>query len=62
MHEFQCGSPVCHSRISSPSKETLMREVARHVREVHRIPEPTKSILEYLERTAVRDNTGAVRR
>lgn len=53
MHEFQCGSPVCNSRFTAPSKDELMREVTRHVQQVHRIPKPTKSILGYLEATAV---------
>lgn len=55
MHEFQCGSPVCKSRFSAPSKEELMAEVTRHVQQAHRIPQPTKSILAYLEETAVRE-------
>lgn len=55
MHEFRCGSPVCSTRFSAPSKEELMAEVTKHVREVHRIPQPTASILGYLEETAVRD-------
>jgi len=55
MHEFHCGSPVCNSRFSADSKEELMREVTRHVQDKHRIPAPTKSILGYLEATAVRE-------
>lgn len=55
MHEFQCGSPVCSSRFSARSREDLMREVGKHVQDVHRVPAPTKSILDYLESTAVRE-------
>lgn len=55
MHEFQCGSPVCSSRFSAASRAELMQEVAKHVRVEHRIPKPTKSILDYLEETAVRE-------
>lgn len=55
MPEFRCGSPVCTTRFTAPSKEELMVEVTRHVREVHRIPQPTKPILDYLEETAVHD-------
>lgn len=53
MYEFACGSPVCHSRFSAPTKDELMREVSDHVRAKHHIPVPTKSILGYLEATAV---------
>jgi predicted small metal-binding protein len=53
MYEFHCGSPVCHSRFSAPSRDELMRGVAEHVRTVHRIEVPTKSLLGYLEATAV---------
>lgn len=55
MYEFQCGSPVCSSRLSAASREDLMREVGKHVQQAHRIPAPTKSILDYLESTAVRE-------
>lgn len=54
-HEFQCGSPACSSRLSADSRDELMAEVAKHVRVEHRIPKPTKSILDYLEATAVRE-------
>ena len=57
MPEFQCGSPVCHSRFTAPTKDELMRQVAEHVRTKHDIPVPTKSILGYLEATAVTDDT-----
>lgn len=57
MQEFQCGSPVCHSRFSAATHDELMREVAEHVRTKHGIPVPTKSILGYLEATAVTEVT-----
>jgi len=52
-YEFQCGSPVCNTKFSASSKNKLMEEVAEHVRKAHQIPVPTKSILSYLEATAV---------
>lgn len=52
-YEFQCGSPVCNSHFSANSKDRLMEDVAEHVRTAHNIPVPTKSILGYLEATAV---------
>jgi predicted small metal-binding protein len=53
MYEFQCGSPVCHSRFTSRDKEELMKQVSEHVRTTHKIAAPTASILGYLESTAV---------
>jgi predicted small metal-binding protein len=57
MYEFQCGSPVCHDRLSSDDKEALMRHVAEHVRTAHKIGVPTASILGYLEATGVTELT-----
>jgi predicted small metal-binding protein len=56
MPEFQCGSPVCHSKFSAGTKHELMEKVAEHVRTVHHIPAPTQSILSYLEATAVTED------
>jgi predicted small metal-binding protein len=55
MHEFQCGSPVCDTRISAPTKKQLMDEVTRHVREEHHIPQPTKPIMDFLEENTIRE-------
>jgi predicted small metal-binding protein len=56
MPDFQCGSPVCHSKFSARTKDELMAKVAEHVRTVHQIPVPTQSILSYLEATAVTED------
>ena len=55
MHEFQCGSPVCSTRISAATKDQLMAEVTRHVREDHHIPQPTKPIMDFLEENTIRE-------
>jgi Protein of unknown function (DUF1059) len=57
MYEFQCGSPVCNSRLASKDKGELMRQVTEHVRTAHRIDAPTVSLLGYLEATAVTEST-----
>jgi predicted small metal-binding protein len=56
MPEFQCGSPVCHSKFSARTKDELMAKVADHVKTAHQIPVPTQSILSYLEATAVTED------
>jgi predicted small metal-binding protein len=55
MHEFQCGSPVCDSRITAPTKAELMAAVTRHVQRDHHIPKPTKPILDFLEENTIRE-------
>jgi predicted small metal-binding protein len=55
MHEFQCGSPVCDTRISAASKEQLMDEVIRHVQQDHHIPKPTKPIIDFLKANTIRE-------
>jgi predicted small metal-binding protein len=57
MYEFECGSPVCNHRLTSSSKDELMREVAEHVRRTHGIAVPPKSILSYLDETAVTETS-----
>jgi predicted small metal-binding protein len=52
MYEFRCGSPVCKTHFTAPTENELMGEVARHVAVVHKIPAPTKSLVQFLK-----DNT-----
>lgn len=59
MPEFQCASPVCTTRLSAPTTEDLMHKMEQHVRTVHRIPRPTKSIMDYLAATAVSHTTSS---
>jgi hypothetical protein len=53
MHEFQCGSPVCHTRFTAVTKEQLMDAVIQHVQDDHHIPAPTKPILDFLEANTI---------
>ncbi len=55
MHEFQCGSPVCDTRITAPTKDQLMAEVTRHVQRDHHIPKPTKPIMDFLVENTIRE-------
>jgi hypothetical protein len=48
MYEFNCGSPVCKARFSAPTMDALMGEVASHVVVKHRIPAPTKSLVNFV--------------
>jgi predicted small metal-binding protein len=48
MVEFNCGSPVCKTHFAAPTMDELMGKVARHVVVAHRIPSPTKSLVEFV--------------
>ncbi|GAA3527749.1 hypothetical protein GCM10022222_08430 [Amycolatopsis ultiminotia] len=54
-YEFVCGSPVCHQRLVAPTKHDLMSEVAEHVKVKHRIPAPTKSLVQFIEANTIRE-------
>jgi predicted small metal-binding protein len=48
MYQFNCGSPVCKTHFSAPTMDALMGEVASHVVVKHRIPAPTKSLVNFV--------------
>ncbi|HZN72935.1 MAG TPA: DUF1059 domain-containing protein [Micromonosporaceae bacterium] len=55
MYEFRCGSPVCKTQFTAPTRDELMAEVAKHVVVVHRIPNPTKSLVQFVEANTIRE-------
>jgi predicted small metal-binding protein len=62
MYEFQCGSPVCHSHFSAPSKDELMGQVARHVATKHRVAAPSKSLVAFVEANCTSEVTTTAKR
>jgi Protein of unknown function (DUF1059) len=48
MMEFTCGSPVCKTHFTAPTMDELMGKVGSHVVVQHRIPAPTKSLVEFV--------------
>jgi hypothetical protein len=48
MYEFNCGSPVCKAHFSAPSMPALMDQVSTHVVVTHRVPAPTKSLVNFV--------------
>jgi predicted small metal-binding protein len=54
-YEFVCGSPVCDKRLVAASKDDLMTEVAVHVRVKHHIPQPTKSLVRFIEANTIHE-------
>ena len=53
MHDFVCGHQECGSRLTSSDRDALMRQVADHLKEVHKVQAVTQTILGYLETTCV---------
>jgi len=53
MYEFRCGSPVCKTRFTAPTEDELMGQVATHVVVTHRIPNPTKSLVQFVKANCV---------
>jgi predicted small metal-binding protein len=55
MYEFRCGSPVCKTHFTAPTEDELMSEVAKHVVVTHRIPAPTKSLVQFVKENTIRE-------
>ena len=55
MYEFRCGSPVCKTQFTAPTEDELMAKVANHVLVKHRIPAPTKSLVQFLKDNTIRE-------
>jgi predicted small metal-binding protein len=55
MYEFRCGSPVCTAHYTAPTEDELMAQVAKHVAVTHRIPAPTKSLVQFLKDNTIRE-------
>lgn len=53
MYEFRCGSPVCKTRFTAPTEDELMGQVAKHVVVTHHIPNPTKSLVQFVKANCV---------
>ncbi len=53
MHEFTCGHQECSSQFSSSDKEYLMRQIAEHVKEAHKLQSVPQTVLAYLEMACI---------
>ena len=58
-YEFSCASPVCNTRLTAPTKEEVIARMTEHVRTDHRVPRPTRPILQFLTDHAIVRTTGA---
>ena len=55
MYEFRCGSPVCKTHFTAPTEDELMTQIAQHVVVKHRIPAPTKSLVQFVKENTIRE-------
>ena len=61
---FSCASPVCSAQFSAPNREELVEQITKHVQVQHRVPNPTRPIMEFLEANAITvsgDQSGGAR-
>lgn len=57
MKEFACGSPECNTEFTATDREDLINQMSEHLKDVHNVQTATQTLLNYLEKTAVRDSS-----
>jgi predicted small metal-binding protein len=55
MYEFRCGSPVCKTHLTGATEDEVMARVAQHVAVTHRVPNPSKSLVQFLKDNTIRE-------
>ncbi len=55
MYEFRCAVPYCKTHFTAPTEDELMGEVGKHVVVTHRIPAPTKSLVQFVKENTIRE-------
>lgn len=55
MVEFTCGSPVCKAHFTAATMDELMGQIGTHVVVQHRIPAPTKSLVQFVVANCVHE-------
>lgn len=58
-YEFTCASPVCSTRLTAPTKDEVIARMTEHVKKDHRVPRPTRPILQFLTENTIVRTTGA---
>lgn len=53
MHEFHCAHQECGSQLTASDRHYLMRQVAAHLKDAHRVDRATETLMSYLEATCV---------
>jgi hypothetical protein len=54
VYEYRCGSPVCSTRYTAPTEDELMGLVAKHIAVKHKIPAPTKSLVQFVKENTIK--------
>jgi predicted small metal-binding protein len=55
MYEFRCAVPYCKTHFTAPTEGELMGDVAKHVAVTHRIPNPSKSLVQFVKANTIRE-------
>jgi len=55
MQEFHCASAECNSQFVAQNKEELRRKMAEHLKDAHNVQTATQTLVNYLEKTSVRE-------
>ena len=58
MYEFRCGSPVCKTLFTAPTEDEMMGAVASHFAVKHRVPAPSKSLVQFIKANTIREIPG----
>jgi predicted small metal-binding protein len=53
MHQFRCAHQECGSQLTASDRYYLMRQVAEHLKDAHKVPKVTETLMTYLETTCV---------
>ncbi len=53
MHEFHCAHQECGSEFTASDRHYLMRQVAQHLKDAHRVDRATETLMTYLESMCV---------
>ncbi len=54
-YEFRCASPVCNARATALTKDEVIAQLTTHVKVEHRIPSPTRPIMQFLVDNTIRE-------
>ncbi len=55
MYEFSCASPVCKTHLTAPTTDELLPAVLKHFAVKHKVPDPSRSIVEFVVANTVRE-------
>jgi predicted small metal-binding protein len=55
MYEFKCAVPYCKTHFTAPTEAEVMGGLAKHVAVTHHIPNPSKSLVQFVKGATIRE-------